>query len=280
MGKETGTLDLKALKVGHGDASTKATNYIEATASDGIKVHNAGDSSTYVQIVSGAIDFVRSGTSAMKLWLVGTVSKIRLGDEDGKHIAIDSSSGVAVMDGADEVAGFGSTMHIGKVANDSRYLSIDSSGNGVFHGAKLDIFDYPYDQGTELSKGTIRHHYVKVANNGNNQPLHAVSLYASASDTRVGLYDETNSKWILQSMFQDPNVDVLVTIPQSFAIGKRMYLPNGTEIWDNAQGVTHLLTPTASNKKAEFTFEPDGKIYRRTSANGGTSWTSWTSIAG
>jgi hypothetical protein len=271
---------------------------------------------TYGWRIGSVFELVRAGLSYMMLWVESSVTKLRLGlataghailspdgmevfagtngadsvakfgsttrvgTSSGKHIGIDSSSGVAVMDGSDEVAGFGSTLHIGKVANDSRYFAIDSNGNGTFHGSKLDIFDYPYDAGTELSKGTIRHHYVKVANNDNNQSLHAVSLYASASDTRVGLYDETNSKWILQSMFQDPDVNVLVTIPQSFAIGKRMYLPNGTEIWDNAQGVTHLLTPTVSNKKAEFTFEPDGKIYRRTSTNGGTSWTSWTSIAG
>lgn len=275
MAKETGTLDLNVLKV----AASKATGFITEITDDGINVHEASDDTTYVKIKSGLIEMVRSGVSMLKMW-VDTTTKMRLGAPSGKHIDIDSSSGVAIMDNTVEVAGFGSTLHIGKVANDSRYFSIDSNGNGTFHGSKLDIFDYPYDPGTELSKGTIRHHYVKVANNDNNQSLHAVSLYASTSDTRVGLYDETNSKWILQSMFQDPDVDVLVTIPQSFAIGKRMYLSNGTEIWDSAKGVTHLLTPTVSNKKAEFTFEPDGKIYRRTSTNGGTSWSSWASIAG
>lgn len=273
MAKETGTLDLNVLKV----AASKATGFITEITNDGINIHEASNDTTYVKIKSGLIEMVRSGVSMLKMW-VDTTTKMRLGDPSGKHIAIDSSSGVAVMDGSDEVAGFGSTVHIGKVANSSRYLSIDSSGNGAFHGAKLDIFDYPHDVATDTTKGTIRHHYVKVANldqNGNN--YHAVSLYASSDSSNIGIWDEVNSCWVIYANYQDAPSGTY----QRIYLPGRIFLANGTQIWDNTSQVTHLLTPVnSSNKQAEFTFEPDGKIYHRTSTNGGTSWSSWTSIAG
>lgn len=282
MAKETGTLDLKALKVGHGDASTKATNYIEADSS-GIKVHKQGDSNTYVQIISGAINFVRSGVNAMKLWLDGTVSKIRVGDENGKSIVINSSTGVAVMDGSDEIAGFGSTMHIGKLDSEGKYFYIDSNGNGEFLGAKLEIAESPKDPGAGVC--TIKPHYVKVENFPSGVSKHGISLYASSSDAKIGLYDEQQNQWILYSLYfsGDPGTPENNTLYMSLKckFNNSMLLANGTEIWDNTSGITHLLTPTdSSNKKAEFTFEPSGKIYRRTSTNGGSSWSSWTSIAG
>lgn len=271
MAKETGTLDLKALKIGHGDASTKATNYIEATASDGIKVHNSGDSSTYVQIVSGAIDFVRSGVSAMKLWAAAAVSKIRLGDEGGKHITIDSSSGVAVKDGNDEIAGFGSTMHIGKVDTYGKYFEIDSDGNGTFLGSKLQIIESPYDPGSAIC--TVKPYYIAVQNK--TSANHSISLYASNSDTKIGLYDEANSCWVLYADYFDQPSGTY----QRIYLPGRIFLANGTEIWDNTGAVTHLLTPVnSSSKQAEFTFEPDGNIYRRTSTDSGSNWTGWQAI--
>lgn len=275
MAKETGTLDLKALKIGHGDASTKATNYIEATASDGIKVHNAGDSNTYVQIVSGAINFVRSGVNAMKLWLDGAVSKIRVGDENGKSLMINSSTGVAVMDGGDEIAGFGSTMHIGKVGYDSPHFSIDENGYVNVNGAYIDLT--PEGVSNPLYYARIAPHYVKVINKTATTNTHAISLYASSDSERIGLWDEMNGCWVLYADYLDAPAGTYqrVTIPA------RLFLANGTQIWDNTSQVTHLLTPVnSSNKQAEFTFEPDGKIYRRTSTNGGTSWSSWALIAG
>ncbi len=56
-------------------------------------------------------------------------------------------------------------------------------------------------------------------------------------------------------------------------------LANNTQLWDNTGAVTHLLTPAnASNKQAEFTFEPDGNIYRRTSTDSGSNWSGWQAI--
>lgn len=324
MAKETGTLDLKALKIGHGDASTKATNYIEADSS-GIKVHKQGDSNTYVQIVSGAINFVRSGVSAMKLWVDNQAAKVRIGVEaaghaifspdgmeifdydstlstpaavsiakfgksetrvgtsDGKHVDINSD-GMVVKSNTTEIAKIGSSgFHFGKAdAYSSNYFSVDSSGNGLFQGAKLTIRESPYDPAA--GSCVIKPHYIKVQHIKKSSS-NSISLYAASSDEKIGLYDENQQQWILYSLYfsGDPytpeNNTLYMSLPCKF--NNHLFLANGTEIWDNTRGVTHLLTPTnSSNKRAEFTFEPDGKIYRRTSTNGGSSWTSWTSIAG
>lgn len=284
MATQTGSYDFKAAKEGRDDAAKYATNYIFEKVANDVWIHSedhgpdaqgAATQDTYGWRIGSVFELVRAGLSYFRVWVENSVAKMRLGDASGKHIAIDSSSGVAVMDGGDEVAGFGSTVHIGKVANDSRYFSIDSNGNGTFHGSKLDIFDYPYDPGTELSKGTIRHHYVKVANNDNNQSLHAVSLYASSDSERIGLWDETNGCWVLYADYLDDPAGTYqrVTMPA------HVFLANGTEVWDNASQVTHLLTPVnSSSKQAEFTFEPDGGFYHRTSTNGGSSWSDWAQV--
>ena len=62
-------------------------------------------------------------------------------------------------------------------------------------------------------------------------------------------------------------------------------LPNGSQIWDNTNRIIHMQTPDAGTAQAEFTFEPDGKIYsrKRTRSSAGASWgswSSWTAIAG
>ena len=58
---------------------------------------------------------------------------------------------------------------------------------------------------------------------------------------------------------------------------------NGTKIWDNSSGNTHLLTPEVGTKQAEYSFEGGGLYVRKrtrtsTSAAWG-SWSSWTLIA-
>lgn len=55
----------------------------------------------------------------------------------------------------------------------------------------------------------------------------------------------------------------------------------GSEIWETSSHVVHIRTSAnSSNKRADFTFEPDGKIYRRTSTDGGSTWSAWSAIAG
>ena len=107
MPTETGTIDLKAQKAGHDDAAKTATNYITADPTDGIKVHDSGDVTTFVQIASGVIDFVRSGVSAMKMWVDNSVAKVRVGLETAGH-SVFSPEGMEVFADADtSVASFG-----------------------------------------------------------------------------------------------------------------------------------------------------------------------------
>lgn len=105
------------------DAAAKtATNYITATASEGIKVHNASNTTTYVQILNDAIDFVHNSASAMKLWLDNSIAKIRVGLEAAGH-AIFSATGMDVyISSSSKVASIGETSTIG--ADDNVQLKI------------------------------------------------------------------------------------------------------------------------------------------------------------
>ncbi len=63
MAEEIGELDLTA----QADAAKTATTYITEVTGSGIKVHNASDITTFIQIISTAIDFVRAGLSYLKI---------------------------------------------------------------------------------------------------------------------------------------------------------------------------------------------------------------------
>lgn len=127
---ETGTIDLKAQKAGHDDAAKTATDYItEISAADGVKVHSAGNTSTFVQIASTFIDFVRSGVSGLKLWLDGTAAKVRVGLENAGH-SIFSSEGMEVYtDSTTKVAKFGADG--AQVGKDSNCVKVESNGIGL-----------------------------------------------------------------------------------------------------------------------------------------------------
>ena len=191
-------------------------------------------------------------------------SGARVGTSGGKHVEVNTN-GLKVMNGTTEIAGFGSSMHIGAVDTYGKYFEIDANGNGTFLGTKLTILESPYTPGA--NECTIKPHYIKVdqKSNGSIGP-HAVSLYASSDSERVGLWDETGSKWVLNYLNNK------VTVPNTLA------LENGTALWDNSQGVAHLQTPVVSSKQAEFTFETDGRFYHRTSTNSGSSWTDWFAV--
>jgi len=132
------------------DATKTATNYITADPTDGIKVHDSGDVTTFVQIASGVIDFVRSGVSAMKMWVDNSVAKVRVGLESAGH-SVFSPSGMEVFTDANtSVASFGSAARIGKAyvdgATDNEshmeldYHSlqlVDRDGNIYFHVSDL-----------------------------------------------------------------------------------------------------------------------------------------------
>lgn len=266
------------------DAAKTATDYLTVVDSTGLKVHPANDTTTYVKLKGAAIEMVRNGVELLKMWTESAVAKLRFGDASGDNITIDAD-GVKVMSGSDEIAGFGSTLHVGKVEQTGRYFSIDANGKGEFHGSKLEMYEYPFSPLTLATKGEVAHHYVKVANSAENVDMHAVSLWAANNDKKVGLYDEQNAAWILYALHTaaDPGTPAsnILHLALKCKFDSSMILANGTEIWDNSAGVTHLLTPVnSSNYQAEFTLEPDGKIYRRTSTNGGSTWSGWSAIAG
>lgn len=171
------------------EAKMTATNYITADPTDGIKVHNAGDSTTFVQIVSGAIDFVRSSVSAMKMWLDGTVAKVRVGIESAGH-SIFSPDGMEVFtDATTSVAKFGSEARIGE--ENTSHIKLDTTGVGIHSptGALVSKFGYGTTQTTSTSTGTKP--YFVVAEPYSDSSTTVWSSSESYAEGRVVSYNGT-----------------------------------------------------------------------------------------
>ena len=92
------------------DASKVATNYIVAD-SNGIKIADANPStaSTYLQLASSFLEFVRGGASMLKLWLDNSVAKVRVGAETGFNTLTDDE-GIKIRNGTTILSKFGSSL--------------------------------------------------------------------------------------------------------------------------------------------------------------------------
>lgn len=97
MSKTSGTIDLKSLK----SASTEATNYVTDIDNNGISVHPKGGDSNKITI-SSAIEIFKNAISYLKIWVDGTIAKIRIGKEDSSHFLI--------QDG--KISGYGNASNI------------------------------------------------------------------------------------------------------------------------------------------------------------------------
>ena len=86
MPTETGTIDLKAQKAGHDDAATTATNYITEVTGGGIQVHDANDSSDYVQITADGMDVYNDGDNVASFGADGA----QIGKSSAAHSVIDA----------------------------------------------------------------------------------------------------------------------------------------------------------------------------------------------
>ena len=112
------------------EAGTKATDYVTDITGGGIMVHPSDDSTSGWKI-SSAIELLKSGVSHVKLWLDGSVSKLRLGRADKGHVVIDDSGlDVLGQGGSASVAKFGETARIG-LAN-SGHSTVDNYGLSVY----------------------------------------------------------------------------------------------------------------------------------------------------
>lgn len=92
-------------------AAQTATNYITDITGGGIMVHPEGDSTSGWKIAD-AIELLKSGASYLKMWLDGTVAKIRVGLESAGH-AVFSPDGMEVLKGSSSVAEFGESVRTG-----------------------------------------------------------------------------------------------------------------------------------------------------------------------
>lgn len=92
------------------DAAKTASNYITTIdTTNGIKIANASPSSatTYLQLASNFLDFIRGGVSMLKAWIDETTAtaKVRVGAESGFNTLTDDE-GIKLREGTDLAAKF------------------------------------------------------------------------------------------------------------------------------------------------------------------------------
>ena len=115
------------------EAAKVAGNYIVSTAANDVWIHTedhgpnssgAATTNTYGWRIGSVFELVRAGLSYLKMWVDGTVAKVRVGVESAGH-SIFSPDGMEVFTNAStSVAKFGSTARVG--AENSNHIEIDN----------------------------------------------------------------------------------------------------------------------------------------------------------
>ena len=154
--------------------ATKYITYVDST--NGIRVHNAADTTDYVQVNSSAIGMYRNNTEKMRI----TDSLLRLGEASKTRTEI-SSSGVTLYDDSnDSIASFGSTARIGKTSSSRFLVNSDSleaynSSNEKYFGIEENEISI-YNGGTKVT-GIDYDPYLDIVQFGIYQ--HSMSIVGS-----------------------------------------------------------------------------------------------------
>lgn len=209
MAKASGTIDLKAMKEGHDDASTKATNYITEDET-GINIHNTNDSDNYTHIDFNGMDIYQAGEKVADFGsdtLIGAEGSGQLA-MDSEHIAMYTADGATAF----EISASGSTRTqtisiyqntpIGKYVSSSNY------------GTELDI-DRSIQTGTVItvdkivlgSNGTVlgsKPFSFTVGTSGEQTKNWSVETPAEETMTIRFSYVETSSKRTLRVGYSYP----------------------------------------------------------------------------
>ena len=153
------------------EASKVATDYLTNITGSGICVHDATDTSNYVNITSGLINMVTSGVSKLAAYVESGVAKVRVGASAGMHVLLDTA--VKIMDGSTSLAEFGimsssSNVTINRVINKRLHPTLvvnelDPAPNGATITADFLLYD-PDTGGSftktwSLPKGTSDTYY-------------------------------------------------------------------------------------------------------------------------
>ena len=112
------------------DAAKTASNYITTIdATNGIKIADASPSSatTYLQLASTFLDFVRGGSSMLKAWLDGAVAKVRVGSESGFNTLTDDE-GIKLRSGTTIISQFATSLiELGKNSRQAVISLLDNN---------------------------------------------------------------------------------------------------------------------------------------------------------
>ena len=128
----------EAVGEGIDGAAQTATNYVTEVSNDGIWVtpsnakptNGAATSSTTGWHISDVLEYFRKGASYIKLWVTGTIARLRLGLETSSHLILDNNSVEVFTDASTSVADFGATTRIGKA--NAAHMSQDGTSSTFY----------------------------------------------------------------------------------------------------------------------------------------------------
>lgn len=204
------------------DAAKTATNYITyIDSTNGIKIAESSSSAstTFMQLTSSFLDFVRGGTSMLKAWVDNAVAKVRIGAETGFNTLIDNEgiklrkgTGVAAQVTDDLIElGKSKTSAIIKMCGGMGRIYYDNTNGGMLHienlgGSTNDVRMEAGDAGTFASVNVraggagvigaqvmLRGDELEVVDLLDQEFYHTFSMADFADSIPVTLYDNASA---------------------------------------------------------------------------------------
>lgn len=260
------------------DAAKTATNYISLDT-DGIKIADANPSSatTYLQLASTFLDFVRGGVSMLKAWVDGSVAKVRVGAESGFNTLTDNE-GIKLRSGTTVLSQFAANLiELGKNSLDSVISLCGGKAKIEYDGRTM--FSMTGTSGAEAM------HYMLIGSDGTQSEDafsaisaegHAktnravISVYATYDDSQTslaGIYAErlNLSYWGGASIVTDvyfPMSSVVNAIPVTLydnASASASAAATLSETAANFKRLTIFFKDTDGNYSSTEVWSPNGK---------------------
>ena len=235
------------------DAAKTATNYISLDT-DGIKIADANPSSatTYLQLASTFLDFIRGGVSMIKAWIDNSVAKVRIGAETGFNTLIDDE-GIKLREGTATSAQF--TEDLIELGGEDAEISL-CGGKGLIK----------YDSSRAMPFQVLGAENVVISTNSQT-----IKAYVGVSDESVDIYSgdvflmsDTITVWAtsLGTSYEYDTADFVDSIPVTLydnASASASAAATLSETAANFKRLTIFFKDTDGNYSSTEVWSPNGK---------------------
>jgi len=291
MAKASGTIDMKSLKEGHDDASTKATAYITAIDQNGIKVHAENNPNlNYTKINAEGMEVHQnvSGTDTIVASFGSSGSRIGR-NANGKSRTEIGSSGMQIIQKANNTdtqianLGYGQGTSIDGGTSTAPYYTLGRRLNGSTVG------NYSFAEGIDTTAKGYASHASGVGTIARNRQFVIGEYNIEDTDDKYsfiiggGYLNSDENEYIRKNLLTVENITGDITVGNhATPIGYIEYVgTTGTDIYSAANTSKRLLSVRLYNGvwvvqcQARFQPSASGANYTAISFNETSASTAW-----